>query len=88
MNVIARLGRQANPANMLIDPHSSQAYPILMNALVTEIECKIPFFRSALPRCIERTVLVSLTCLIAVKVPFFGPLMTFIGAGERQERNR
>ncbi|GMI06379.1 hypothetical protein TrLO_g3728 [Triparma laevis f. longispina] len=74
-------GRVVQTTKLFVAFHVLTAYPILMNGLVSEIECKIPFFRSTIPRCIERTTLVGLTCLIAVKVPFFGPLMTFIGAG-------
>mmetsp|Transcript_8157 Transcript_8157/g.14789 ORF Transcript_8157/g.14789 Transcript_8157/m.14789 type:complete len:446 (+) Transcript_8157:50-1387(+) len=74
-------GRVVQTTKLFVAFHVMSAYPILMNALVSEVECKIPFFRSTIPRCIERTTLVGLTCLIAIKVPFFGPLMTFIGAG-------
>ena len=74
-------GRFVQVTKLFVAFHVLTAYPILMNALVSEVECKVPFFRSTVPRCIERTTLVGLTCLISVKVPFFAPLMTFVGAG-------
>eukprot|EP00518_Triparma_eleuthera_P017592 CAMPEP_0197546008 /NCGR_PEP_ID=MMETSP1320-20131121/809_1 /TAXON_ID=91990 /ORGANISM="Bolidomonas sp., Strain RCC2347" /LENGTH=408 /DNA_ID=CAMNT_0043105555 /DNA_START=169 /DNA_END=1393 /DNA_ORIENTATION=+ len=74
-------GRVVQVTKLFVAFHVLTAYPILMSALVAEVECKFPFFRSTLPRTFERSALVGLTCLIAVKVPFFGPLMTFVGAG-------
>lgn len=61
--------------------HVMTAYPILMNALVTEIECKVPVFRPFLPRMLERCTMVGLTLVVALFLPFFGELMTLVGAG-------
>ncbi|GMH57973.1 hypothetical protein TrRE_jg362 [Triparma retinervis] len=47
-------GRLVQCTKLFVAFHVTTAYPILMNALVTEVECKVPFFRDPLPRTIER----------------------------------
>ena len=74
-------GRLVQCTKLFVAFHVTTAYPILMSSLVTEVECKFPFFRSPIPRTIERVGFVAATAIVAVYVPFFGELMTFVGAG-------
>ena len=53
-----------------------------MNALVTEVESKVPALNeSALLRGLERTVFVAGTALTALFLPFFGEIVSLVGAG-------
>eukprot|EP00945_MAST-04E_sp_MAST-4E-sp1_P000396 g396.t1 len=84
------LGAITATTKLMIAFHVMSAYPILMNVVVTEMEQTMGISHTrrdddvlskrACKRLMLRTGMVVLTCFVAVMVPFFGPVMEFVGA--------
>lgn len=72
---------------LLVAIHVMIAYPMLMNVVVRELEVLFRIEKEGRPCCVQfllrsllRTAFVGLTVVVAIEVPYFAPVMSFVGA--------
>jgi amino acid permease len=78
---LPRTGAVQISAKVLVTAHTMLTYPVLMSLFFADLECKWdPKSYTKTKRALLRGAAVGFTVLVAVFVPYFDSLMSFVGA--------